>query len=301
MAVPLIPPRARAVVVDTARGRLRTLRAGPDRATGGASATSARPLVLIHGGGYDNSAISWFHMFNEFGTERDVLAVDLPGFGGSIDAEPVGGPAQMASVVAEVTDAEQTGPAVVFGCSMGGDVALNLALERPDLVAGLVLVGPGGLVPVWRNRPAQFAAWLGVRIPDLLLLPMTRWANRFVRSALDQFVHDREQIPQQVLAEFIAEAGHPRAGLGYARYNQATIGPAAMRNDLSERVGQIKVPTLFFHGALDAMVDPEGSRRAAAAMPRADLELVPDCGHWAQLERPDDFAIAARRLLARAR
>ncbi|WP_368820060.1 alpha/beta fold hydrolase [Kocuria arenosa] len=62
-----------------------------------------------------------------------------------------------------------------------------------------------------------------------------------------------------------------------------------MLNDLTDRVQEIGVPALFFHGADDPVVDPEGSRRAAELIPRARPVLVPDCGHWAQLERHDEF------------
>lgn len=291
LATRLTPPAAVEGVVETARGCLRILRAG-DAAAGAPSA------VLIHGGGYDNSAISWFHLFEELGPERQVLAIDLPGFGGSIDVEPVGGPEAMAAVVAEAMEALHVGPAVVFGCSMGGDVALNLALRHPDKVVGLALIGPGGLVSQFKDPATHFMAWAGTRLPDRMLYPATRLANRFVKAAIKSVVHDPAAIPEEVLAEFIAESKHPRAGLAYGRYNQATIGRRRMRNDLSGCVDHIDVPTLIVHGAEDVLVEPEGSRRAAERMPRARLIVQPDCGHWAQLERPAAFRAETRKLLS---
>lgn len=291
VAARLVPVGAREDCV-TVHGGLRILRAGD----GNDAAVTA---LLIHGGGYDNSAISWFHLFDELGSERQVVAVDLPGFGGSIEAPPVGGPARMAEVVAEVMGALGISPVVVFGCSMGGDVALHLALARPDLVAGLVLVGPGGLTPLVKNRLTHTLVWAGTKAPDWVLSPATRLANRFAGAALKGFVHDRDAIPDQVLAEFIAEAMHPRAGIAYGRYNQTTIGRTGMRNDLTRHLGRIIAPTLIVHGAKDVMVDVAGSRRAAGLMPEAELVIVPDCGHWAQLERPQTFLAASRSLLAR--
>ncbi len=285
----LLPPGASATSVTTRAGDLAVLHGGvPGDRT---------PLVLVHGGGSDNAGISWYRAFAPLAADREVWAPDLPGFGGSIAVPPVGGPRAMADTVAEVIDAVVRRPAVVFGVSMGGDVALNLALDHPGRVAGLVLVAPGGLVPRLGGPLTQHAAWLAARAPDWLLLPAARFANRFVRAALRAMVADPATLPPEVVDEFAREARHPLGGLGYGRYNQATLGRRGMRNDLSAAVHRITVPTLFFHGADDGLVDPDGSRRAAAAMPAARFVLVPGCGHWAQLEAHQRFLAEVRAFL----
>lgn len=290
----LIPPCSAESFLDLDGGRVRVLRS-TQAPSGGADRA---PLLLIHGGGTDNAAISWFEMFEAFGAERDVIALDLPGFGRTTGVAPLGGPQAMADFIGRAARALALPPAVAVGVSMGGDVALNLALRHPALVRALVLIGPGGLVPVFRNRPTQCAAWLAAQLPDVLLLPMTRFANRFVDRALRGVVKDVRTLPPQVVAEFVAEARRPDGGIAYGRYNQAALGPFAMRNDLLPVVDRITVPTLFFHGAEDPLVDPEGSRRASARMPDARLVLVPDCGHWAQLEAGDRFRAEMREFLA---
>lgn len=281
MADRLVPRGASESWLDTRYGRLRVLTGGGDQ--------PGTPAVLVHGGGSDSAGISWFRLFGPLAATRPVWAVDLPGFGGSIDARPVGGPGPLAAVVIEVMDLLGIGSAVLFGVSMGGDVVLNVALDRPDRVAGLVAIAPGGLVPTLKDARTQYWAWLAAQAPDWLLLPAARLANRFVGRALSAIVKDAATLPEPVVAEFIREARAPRAGIAYGRYNQATLGRHGMLNDLSERVGRIEAPTLFFHGTDDPLVDPDGSRRAAARMPNARLVEVPDCGHWAQLEAPDRF------------
>lgn len=277
----LIPPGAQEQWLDTRSGRLRLLTGGDE--------TDRTPVLLIHGGGSDNAAISWFRVFAPLSEHRRVWALDLPGFGGSIDADPVGGPQELAAVAADVLARLGAGPVVVIGVSMGGDVALNLALHHPERVAGLVLIAPGGLVPLAVSPRTHFWAWLAAQTPDWLLLPAARLANRFVGSVLKSLVKDPSVLPPEVVAEFAREARHPRGGIAYGRYNQATIGRHGMLNDLSDAVTGITASTLFFHGADDPAVDPDGSRRAAARMPHARLVLVPDCGHWAQLEAHDRF------------
>ncbi|WP_368820061.1 alpha/beta fold hydrolase [Kocuria arenosa] len=137
---PLTPPGAERRHVSTAAGRLGVLHAGVP--------TPGRyPLVLVHGGGTDSSSISWYRLVEPLAADREVWAVDLPGFGTSMDVAPVGGPGRMADVLAEALAALGVGPAAVCGVSMGGDVALNLALRHPERVAGLVLIAPAGSCP----------------------------------------------------------------------------------------------------------------------------------------------------------
>ena len=288
----LTPAGSTERTLDLGHGPLRVLSSVADPTPPGI------PLLLVHGGGTDTAAISWYEAYSTFGTDRPVVAPDLPGFGGSTGVAPVGGPEALADVVAGVADRLGLRRVVVGGISMGGDVALHLALHRPDLVEALVLVAPGGLTPLLGNRVLQLSSWLAAQLPDPVLVPLARIANRFARSALRGMVRNPEGLPAEVVDEFVREARRPRAGMGYARYNQATLGPRSMRNDLQPAVGRITVPALFLHGADDPMVDPCDSRRAAAAMPDARLVTLPGCGHWAQFEARERVVREVREFLA---
>ena len=287
-----LPPNARTEFLDMDGGRVRVLRSGPDQAP---------PFLMVHGGSNDNATISWFRMFEEFGSDHRVIAPELPGFGGTVGIDPVGGPAAQADFLARVLAELGVDRAVVAGVSMGGDVVLNLALRRPDLIEGLVLIAPGGLVERVGNRFTHKASWWSARLPDALLVPMATLANRFVGAALRAVVHDVSTMPPEVVAEFRREALRHGPSRGYMRYNQATLGPRGMRNNLLPVVSEISAPTLFFHGELDPMVPPEGSRRAAEQMPNARLVMVPECGHWAQLEAHDRYVDEVRAFLATIR
>ncbi len=257
-------------------------------------------MVLVHGGGSDSAAASWYRAMAPLAADREVWAIDLPGFGGSIDVPAVGGPEALAGALAAALATAGVDRAVVVGVSMGGDVALHLALEHPGRVAGLVLVAPGGLVPMIRDRRTHRWAWWGTRLPDAILRPAARLANRFAARTVRALVVDPDTLPAAVVEQFVTDARHPASGMAYGRYNQATVGRDGMLSDLSGRVGAIDVPTLFFHGTADRFVPPEGSVRAAAAMPQARIVLVPDCGHWAQLEAHDRFVAEVRGFLDEA-
>lgn len=287
----MIPRHAREERIPLRGGSVRALRSltGP---------TDRPPLVMIHGGGVDNAAISWHFAFEDLAKHREVIAFDLPGFGRTADIEPVGGPIEMADFTAEVLDALGVRVAVVGGVSMGGDVALNVGLRHPERVEGLILVAPGGLTPIIRGRVTQFTSWAAAQLPDSVLFGLSRLmmtqGERMLRGAL----HESNELPQAVIDEFMREQRRPAANLGYVRYNQTNLGPAGMKNDLRPRVSEIAQPAMFFHGADDPMVSPDDSQVAAALMPNARIHLVPRCGHWAQLEKPEAFADAVARFLA---
>lgn len=288
---PLIPPGARASFIDLDGGRVRLLSAEP------AEATSRSPLLLIHGGGSDNAAISWFHMFENFGDGRRVVAMDLPGFGYTEGIEAAGDPRLTADFVARVAAAVGFDRAVVIGVSMGGDIAMNLALRFPLLVERLVLIGPGGLLPRMGSKTAQALVWAATRLPDAVIFPMAAQANKFVDQAVKSMVADVGTLPPEVREEFAKEARRNAASEGYLRYNQATVGRRAMRNNLLPKLHALSTPTLIFHGADDPIVNPRGSQIASRSLPDARLVLVPNCGHWAQLEAADRFEAEVRGFL----
>lgn len=288
----MIPPGAREEYFALDGGQVRILRQSA------ATPPGRTPLLLIHGGGTDNAAISWYELFATLGTEHPLVALDLPGFGSTQGIAPLGGGPELAGFVDRVMAGIGLDQAVVMGVSMGGDAALNLALRHPARVTALILIGPGGLVPIFGNRGLQLAAWFASRLPDPMLSGLGGLANRFVDQALRAMVSDIDALPVPVRTEFAASARRPGAAMGYVRYNQASLGPQSMRNNLLPVVSRIAVPTLFFHGADDPIVPPAGSIKAFRQMPAAQLVLVAGCGHWAQLEAPEEFRAAVIRFLS---
>ncbi len=265
----LLPAGSAERFVEVDGGRVRVLES---------TATPGRgrwPLLLIHGGGTDNAAISWYDVYAAFGDDRQVVGLDLPGFGGTEGIEPVGGAVELADFVARVVGRLEIGRAVVVGVSMGGEVALQVALRLPG--AGR---GPGADRSRWTgpalSQPGPPAVGLARR-------PAARPAARPAGAAGQHPGPGGAQGDGSRSSPTAAGGGRrvppggrrPGAGLGYARYNQASLGPWSMRNNLLPVVHRITAPTLFFHGEDDPLVDPEGSLRASRRMPDARLVLVP--------------------------
>lgn len=275
----LMPPGAHAEYLDLDGGRVRLLRGGePSRRP---------PVVLLHGGG-SNAAISWYRTIAPLSAEHRVIAPDLPGYGGTTGIAPVGDGAVLADFVARIMRRLGLADAVIVGSSIGGEIALNLALHHAELVCALVLVSPSGLLPVAGNRVVQFLAWLSTRLPEQALVSLSALSNRS-STALRGIVRDPAGLPCDVVEEYRREARRRDFRLAFVRQTKVSVGPTAMRNNLLPLVGRITVPTLFVHGADDPVVPPETSRHAAERMPTAHRVVVSDSGHWAQLEAPDRF------------
>ena len=180
MADRLLPPGATESWLEHGGGRIRVLRGGPGQQDGG---SDALPVLLIHGGGYDNAAISWAKVFGPLSSDRRVIAPDLPGFGYTEGIPVTGQVGDLADLVITVARSYGLRRLVVAGISMGGDVAMHVALRHPEAVAGLVLVAPGGLTERLKNAPTQLAAWLAAQLPDPVLYGLGRFAGRFSDSS----------------------------------------------------------------------------------------------------------------------
>jgi pimeloyl-ACP methyl ester carboxylesterase len=286
----LVPPGAVEEFLSYEAGSVRLLRGGSGLQV---------PVVLIHGGGINNAAITWHAVFAHLAEDRQVLALDLPGFGATEGLPVEGSPDLIADQVIAIVRAAGVNRAVFAGLSLGGDVALHLALRHAEAVAGLILIAPGGLEDLKRNRVRQLSAWAGSHLPPTVRTALDKAGSLFIRRYARRMVYDRASIPAAILKELVGEARRRGSGVGDASYNRETIGPTRMRNDLLPDVFRITAPTLFLQGDNDLLVDPQTSVAAAELMPNAEVVLIGQCGHWVQLEAPDVFLTEVGPFFAR--
>jgi len=221
---------------------------------------SPRP-VFIHGAG--RTPASWGPQLARF---EGALAVALPGHP---DGQPLQGAVEMAQwVIAEVE--EIPGPLVMVGHSLGGAVALEVALLRPDLVVGLILVSTGARLPV----PLEAIT----RIDDDFHAECTRLVEQ------SWFHHEPELIRRGIAS---VESMGPEALM--ADYL------SARDHDVRNLLGDISAPALVIAGESDPLVPVWLSEELADGLPDADMAVVPEAAHVPQLERADvvDLLVAA--------
>ena len=248
---------------------------------------SSGTVVLLHGGGPGASAWSNFGRNIPVLAKRfRVLAVDQPGFGRS--DKPTEHPqyfTHSANALAGLLDALGVdGRVHVVGNSLGGGAAVRFALNHPDRAGRLVLMGPGGLsTNVFAPDPtegvkrlAQFAAPPG---------PTKEKLEAFLRV----MVYDQKLITPELVEERFAVASTPESLAAMAAMGASFAGPDYEDGMLWREAYKLRQRVLLIWGREDRVNPLDGALLALKQIPRAQLHVFGRCGHWAQLEKFDEF------------
>jgi pimeloyl-ACP methyl ester carboxylesterase len=237
------------------------------------------PLILVHGLG--GAAANWMELVPLLIRRHRLLVPDLPGHGGSTSLPAVAGLEPFADRVALVAEREGLLPAPVVGHSLGGMIVLRMALRRPKDVPAIVLAAAAGLSigNVWgRNllsvfstiRPGRLAARYRGRVSRSPLL--RRLVFGFVSVA------DPVGLTDQAVEGFLA-----------AQVLHTDVGSAwqALRaDDPREELEAIRCPVLVLWGAEDVQLPLDDAFEYTRRL-RAQLRVIPGCGHLLIGERPD--------------
>jgi len=224
------------------------------------------PVVLIHGLGYDRAG--WGPLPELLSDRFQVVTLDNRGVGESDAPEGPYAVTQMVADTVAVLDAAGIGRTHVFGASLGGFVAQELALTHPERVAKLVLAStaPGGpkSVPMPAAGLEAFAKFPTMEREEGL---------RFmVESALgERGVRERPELVDEIWRYRLEHAPTLAAWQAQA-YAGATF-------DGYDRIGAITAPTLVLHGTPDNVVDTRNGELLAELIPGAQLAIVADRGH----------------------
>lgn len=236
---------------------------------------AGEPLVLVHGLAYDR--VGWGRLPELLAERFRVVLLDNRGVGESDEPPGPYAVAQMADDVVAVLDDAGIERTNLFGVSLGGYIAQELALAHPKRVETLILAStaPGGpkAHPMPQSTQEVFA-----RYPT-----MEREAGlrMFVENSLGE--RGVRELPDLVEEIFQYRLGH--APTVDAWLAQAAAGATF---DAFDRLGAIGVPTLVLAGGADVVVDPRNAALLGELIPHARVEIVPDRGHlmvWEDSER----------------
>ena len=237
-------------------------------------------LVLIHGAG-DSSAV-WEKQTAYFSKNHRVLAVDLPGHGARSREPGMDRHEKNAEEVCRIMDQQGISQAVVAGHSMGGAVALTMALEHPQRLQGLVLVATGARMkmrPDFLEQARQTAEQFGSEVPSSThIIP------------IEQMVHPA--IPADVVLWLKDRIGGASAQATYADFQ------ANNNFDVMNRLAEIRVPALVIGGSEDRMAPRKFAEFLASSIPGARLEVFDPCGHYPQAEQEEAFNRAVESFLS---
>jgi 4,5:9,10-diseco-3-hydroxy-5,9,17-trioxoandrosta-1(10),2-diene-4-oate hydrolase len=265
--------------------------AAPDAPTG---IGGDLPLVLLHGGGPGASAWSNFgSALPRFAASFRTLLVDQPGFGGSDKPAVVGNYFRFsADHVVALLDELGIERVHLLGNSLGGGTASRLAIEYPDRVGRLVLMGPGGLsLNLFHADPTE-----GVKRLMQFNANPTREA---LRAFISTMVVNQDLVTDELVEERFADATAPGAREAMMSMGMSFYDPASAEDGMLWRdAHRIRQHTLLTWGREDRVNPLDGALVALKAIPRATLHVFPNCGHWAQIEAADEFAEVAIAFLA---
>jgi 2-hydroxy-6-oxonona-2,4-dienedioate hydrolase len=243
-------------------------------------AGSGYPLVMLHGSG--PGATGWSNYgpnMKELATQFRVIAPDMPGWGDS-DAVTFEERNHVQAAV-ELLDELGIEKAALIGNSMGGATVLRFAIAHPDRISHIITMGSGAGAsanPVFQPAgPSEGIKILQAAYRDPSVEGMRRLVNIMSfdpEFATEELVHQRSETArsrQDHLDNFIA--GIPRGRLPM---------------DLSN-LARTDIPALIVHGRDDRVVHFEHGLRLATLIPNSRLLLLNRCGHWAQVEHPEEF------------
>jgi pimeloyl-ACP methyl ester carboxylesterase len=247
-------------------------------------------IALVHG--FAGAASNFAVLAPLLAAHHRVVIPDLPGHGGSSRLAAAPTLAGFADRVAAVLDHEQASPTVVVGHSLGGVVALRLAVRRPDLVGAVVLAAAAGLSTSRRVSEAFIA---GVSV----LRPGRRAATFRHRIAgsprLRALIFDGLSTSDGAAMSEQATLGFLGGSLAYTDIWSA--GRALVREDVRLDLELVRCPSLVLWGARDKQVPVDDGFEYARRL-GAPLRVIPDCGHLLVGERPEACADAIEQFLS---
>lgn len=255
------------------------------------------PVLLIHGLG-SAGYLEWRFNLRRLAARHTVYAPDLPGFGRS--EKPATArysvPFFVRTLVRYLQEMNLRSVFVV-GTSLGGGIALELALRHPRRVRKLVLVNSVGLgrpklQPYYPLLALPGLGELGMRAVQrgLRVAPpavVRRFAARMAAADADvDELLDDAYLEQ--LREMFAAEGYPEAYLATVR-SLLSLSALARALDVSSRLPRVSMPVLLIWGGNDPLFPVENATWAHRLLPDSRLVVLEGAGHTPQAERPDEF------------
>ncbi len=257
------------------------------------------PLVLLHGVG--DSAYTWQYVMPALALTHRVYAPSMPGFGGSARPRVDYSPEFFTAFAFRFLDALRIGRTGLVGNSLGGMIAMRMALSRPERVETLTIVDSAGLgrgiSPLMRLLTVPGIGKM-VTVWNKTAVGARQWA---LQMAAHLFAH-----PTRAPKEWVRELSWMAQTPGYLEATVATVrGGSTIKGQrkrliLLDELPYLEMPVLVVWGKKDRVVPKRHARAAVERLPNGRLSLVKDCGHLPHMEQPEHFAVTLQEFLVEA-
>jgi pimeloyl-ACP methyl ester carboxylesterase len=240
---------------------------------------SGPAVLLLHGSGPGASArANWHLTIPALVDARRVIAIDLTGFGASTASDDTEfSVANWAKQSFALLDALGIGTFSIIGNSLGGRIAMEMALDQPERMEKIVFMGSGGLM----LQPTPALTKLRTYQPSIAAM------GELIREC---FLYDASLSSEQLI-----EDRYKASAATFANYSRMFGGDRSTMIVDAERIKTIAAPSLVVHGRDDKVIPPDNGVMLSRLLPNADLCIFKKCGHWAQIERATDFNAIVRR------
>ncbi len=255
------------------------------------------PVLFIHGLG-SSGYMEWRFNLEAAAARHRVYAPDLPGFGRTEKPRARYGVPYFTRFIDRYLQDRGVRSAAVVGASLGGRIALELALEHPRRVSKLVLVNALGLGRP--NMQLYYGLMLLPRVGEAFMKfagDALRWAPEpMIRRVAARYAGTSVNLKRTMDGDYFTNLRELYAADGYGDAYLATvrslITPKALldaEHDLGNRLGEIKVPVQLIWGADDPLFPLAHATRAHSLIKHSRLAVLEGAGHTPQSERPEEF------------
>ena len=245
---------------------------------------SGPPVVMLHGTGPGASGWSNFRQtVPAFADRYRVIVPDLPRYGKSSKV-PIRGPrlTVLSGIMAKFFEAIGVSGANIIGNSMGGQTAMKLAIDRPELVNKLVVMGSPPLGPsAFSPSPSE-----AIRLIEGYYKGDGPSLGK-MRQLLSAMVYDQSLLTDEVVQARYESSIDPEV-------IEANKGPKWEIESLEGQLGRLTAPVLIVWGQDDRAAPLDIGIRMVRELPNARLVLLSHCGHWAQVEKATEFNALVR-------
>ena len=249
----------------------------------------SRLIVLLHG--FGASTFSWLSVIDGLGELGHVIAYDRTGFGftdkpkcwtGTNPYSIAGQTELLAEILAHFGRGREI---VLIGHSAGGQIAAHFALLHPKDMSGLVLESPA----IFNDGAARFTTVLG-KLPfiDRIGLGLIGGFAKIGQRILEESFYDKTKLTESVIRGYERPLDDPDWKFGlweFMKANKAT--------NVKHRLRELSVPTFVLTGEHDEIVKVEQTMKVAERIPGHRIYLVPNAGHLAHEEQPEEFTRVA--------
>lgn len=233
------------------------------------------PILFLHGSGTGvTAAANWWLNLPHLAEQGRCIAIDSIGYGQTVVApDTTYGIREWGRHALRVLDALGIDKAWIVGNSIGGWVGLQLAIDAPERLLGIVSMGTGGA--------RKTAALAGHAKPEL--------SPAGVRRTLEQFVVDTDLITDELVSQRYQAALNDSAS---SRLEEVVAARDRDRDVLPldpDALSRLETPVLLVHGTQDVVIPASRTWELLNTIPHADAHLFSRCGHWSQVERAEEF------------